>query len=452
MRWTSGQLSSILRLPQTEDRPIQGRLLLDSRQAQQDDLFVALNGEHTNGHLFVPQALAQGAWVLAETSQAQSLGVHPKVLLVEDCRNALETLASAARDLYHGDLVAITGSNGKTTTKELVYHLVAADRRCDATKGNLNSTLGVPLTLINELDQQDCFVLEAGASAPGEIARICRIARPTHGCITNLAVAHLERFGSLEGVAKAKGELMQWMADSDGCAIVNEGDPLISSLAKHVSRRKGFNLATGLLPGGHRLQMNGYDDQARACLSLDGHELRLGVPGKAFLHCAFAALAIALALEVPVALALEILSQPITLSGRMRVIHAKGITLLDDCYNSNPASLAAAIDTMSHMTCSGKRIAVLGGMGELGAESERLHFEAGKEAAKAAIDRFLVVGTESHVHSLAEGLRSSGAAVGDPLDREAAGRLLQRECVPGDIVLLKGSRSYGLEKLLEAWL
>ena len=452
MRWTSGQLCSMLHLPQVEDRPIPGRLVLDSRQVKTGDLFLALPGERTDGHSFISQALASGAWVLAEKARSKSWETEQRVLAVENTKLALADLGIAARAEYHGELIGITGSNGKTTTKELLHRLLATTRSTGATQGNLNSTLGVPLTLVNELHSQDVFVLEAGASAPGEIARICEIARPGLGCITNIAAAHLERFGDLEGVAAAKGELMNWLAKSGGSAVVNDADPLLVDLCSAVRHQHSYNTNTGLLPGGHRLQMEGYDEQARARLSLDSRELVLGNPGRAFMQCSFAALAIALAMDTPVDAAWEVLTQALELSGRMRVLHADGRILLDDSYNSNPASLEAALDTLSHMQCRGKRLAVLAGMGELGSESSRLHYEAGQKAASFPIAEFLVVGAGELEHALAAGLRDAGASANGPVPRDTAAVQLQRACAAGDILLLKGSRTYGLEKLLEVWL
>ena len=427
------------------------RALADSRGLRPGDLFVALPGERMDGHDFVPAALAAGAAAMVAEGARLTTGLagDPRVLCVADSREALLELGALARERHTGPLVAITGSNGKTTTKELTAQLLGRGRSTAASQGNQNSTLGAPLSLLNVLDGQEIYVLEAGMSQPGEIARLCAMARPTHGCITNIQPAHLEGTGGLAAVAQEKGQLFRWLEQHDGTGIVNEDDALVVEQAIGLRRRSGYSLrnhSTGAVQG---LEAVGADEQARFRIRLSGQECVLPVPGQAFLECAAAAVAIALELGLEPPRICQGLAAFQGAPGRMQVRRAAAWSLLDDSYNANPASMKAALDTLARMRAD-RRVAVLGEMRELGAESRTLHAEVGRHAAALGLDLVLLVGSLEARAAFEEGLRAGGGRAALQAENAAALRGLFGPKA-GDVVLLKGSRLTGLDLLAKEW-
>jgi len=424
---------------------------VDSRELRVGDLFIALVGERQDGHDHVGAALELGtAAVVAEPGRLNpSLRGDFRVLGVADTRQALLDLGAMARDRHTGPVVAITGSNGKTTTKELAVQILGRHLRATASQGNQNSTVGAPLSLLNALDGHEVYVMEAGMSQPGEIARLCAMARPTHGLITNIQPAHLEGTGGLDAVAREKGQLFRWLAQCDGVGIVNEDDPLVVAQAEILRRRSAFSLRKHRAGSQVGMWTVGVDHEARHLLSLSGHEVRLPVPGQAFLSCAAAACAIALELGMDPARIVEGLADFQGAPGRMAVRAMAGWTLLDDSYNANPASMAAALHTLSQMNAQ-RRVAVLGEMRELGADGARLHREMGALAAELGLDLVWLVGSSEARAAFAEGLAlGGGVAVGEAPHASGIAQLFTPR--PGDAVLLKGSRLTGLDALAEAW-
>ena len=424
---------------------------LDSREVRPGDLFVALPGERQDGHAYVAAALAAGAAaVVAEGGRLSAdLRGDARVLAVEESASALLELGALARDRHEGLVAAITGSNGKTTTKDLAVQVLSTSRTTAGSRGNQNSTSGAPISLLNELDGQQVYVMEAGMSQPGEIARLCAMARPTHGLITNIQPAHLEGTGGLEAVAGEKGQLFRWLEAHGGTGIVNEDDPLVARQAEILTRRSSWSLRHHRA-GALGMEAVDVDGQARHLFRLSGQELRLPVPGQAFLECAAAVCALALELGLGPEQIVSGLGGFSGATGRMSVRRGPGWTLLDDSYNANPASMKAALNTLAQ-TAATRRVAVLGEMKELGGESATLHREVGCFAAGLALDLVLLVGSEDARAALREGLREGGRGV----DGEAASaRGLAAAFSPraGDAVLLKGSRLTGLEALAGEWL
>ncbi|MDP2361425.1 MAG: UDP-N-acetylmuramoyl-tripeptide--D-alanyl-D-alanine ligase [bacterium] len=425
---------------------------VDSREIKAGDLFIALPGQRQDGHAYIGDALTAGAAaVLAE--EARLGAAHrddPRLLAVPDPHAALLDLGALARDRHEGSVLAITGSNGKTTTKELLLAMLGGRWRAAGSQGNQNSTVGAPLSLLNALDGHELYVLEAGMSLPGEIARICAMARPTHGLITNIQPAHLEGTGGLEAVAREKGRLFQWLAEHDGTGIVNEDDPLVAAQARILRRRGSYSLRNRSAGAGIVMESVGVDEQARHLFRLSGHELRLPVPGQAFLACVAAATAAALELGLDVPTLLAGIAAFRGSAGRMQLRRGGGWTLLDDSYNANPASLEAALRTLAAMG-GDRRVAVLGEMGELGGEAERLHRKCGRLAASLGLDLILLVGADAARAAYASGLREGG----HPPDGQAAtpaGLAALFTPRPGDLVLLKASRRTGLDALAREWI
>jgi len=275
------------------------------------------------------------------------------------------------------------------------------------------------------------------------------MARPSHGLITNIQPAHLEGTGGLAAVAAEKGALFRWLGGHDGTGIVNEDDALVAEQAQALGRRSSYSLRRRRAGAGFGMEAGDADEQACFRLRLSGQELRLTVPGQAFLECAAAAAAIALALGLDPADVLAGLAEVSAAPGRMSVSRAAGWTLLDDSYNANPASTAAALRTLAAMA-AGRRVAVLGEMRELGADSVRLHRETGLLAAGLGLDLVFLAGGEEARAALAEGLRAGGAG---PAGEAACAADIAALFAPraGDAVLLKGSRLTGLEVLAREW-
>lgn len=452
MRLSVRDIRALLGLPPAADERRPAGLCIDSRTAGAGQVFLALAGERSDGHAFVADALAAGALAaIADPGRLPAaLAADPRVWPAADGREALRVLAAATRAGFRGQVVAITGSNGKTSTKEALRGLLEGERAVAASPGNLNSTVGAPLALVNHLPDEGVYVLEAGASDFGEIRRICETARPTHGCITNIELAHLERFGDRAGVARAKWELWEWLAASGGHAVVNADDPLVLEGSKDVPRRSRYSLATGEAGAGVRVGILGMDREARARIRLAGQELSLPVPGRAWLECAFAATAIALALGLPERALPKGLARVPRAASRMARLELRGATVIDDSYNANPASMRAALQTLAALPAEGRRVAVLGGMNELGPASAELHRELGRWAGALGLDEFLLCGAGADLAALEEGLRAGGGS----LVSRAAGPAEAAEALaglgPGDALLLKGSRGYALERVLEA--
>jgi len=452
MRPTLAMLAARLGHAWNRPEPAGWRAVADSRALRPGDLFIALPGERVDGHAFVEAALAAGAAaVVAEPARLPlALRGDARLLAVADSRAGLLELGAAARDTHTGPLVAVTGSNGKTTTKELAAHLLSRRFRVAASQGNQNSTLGAPLSLLNALDGHGVYVMEAGMSLPGEIARLCAMARPTHGLITNIQPAHLEGTGGLEAVAREKGQLFRWLEASGGLALVNLDDPLVVEQAASNRRRSGYALRNHSAGAVHILEEAGADEQARFRLRLSGHECVLPVPGQAFLECAASASAIALELGMPADEVVAALAGFQGAPGRMQVRRAAGWTLLDDSYNANPASMRAALDTLARMSAA-RRVAVLGEMRELGDRSAELHAEVGRHAASLGLDLVLLAGAAEARAAFAEGLAAGGRGV-DAQAADAAGLRDAFTPRPGDAVLLKGSRLTGLDRLAREWM
>ena len=424
----------------------------DSRAVGPEQLFFALPGERVDGFDFVAQAVASGA---AGVVVARGRGVpegraNAAIIAVDDPRRALGDLARAVRTEFRGRVVAVTGSNGKTTTKELVAAALRPLGAVLRTPGNFNTDVGLPLTILSATGAEAAWVLEMAMRAPGEIAYLTEIARPEIGIITNVAAAHLETLGSIEGVARAKGELFAGLGPH-GTAVFPVDDPLIAAQAAPVApeRRLTFGERGGdvrvldFVPAGAggsvvRYAVRGAPVVVR--LPLGGaHNARNGA-------AALAAAAAAGVSPVDAAHALEAVTLP---PHRSAPVAAGGRTILDDCYNANPASMNAALGALAAASGAGLRFAILGDMLELGPGAEAAHKELGRAAGGlaglAAVGQFapIVVG-----EARAAGLAAERAVVAS--SPEAAAAVLASWTSAGDWILVKASRGLRLERAVEA--
>ncbi|MEI7035803.1 UDP-N-acetylmuramoyl-tripeptide--D-alanyl-D-alanine ligase [Fulvimonas yonginensis] len=415
---------------------------IDTRKLEPGDLFVALKGERVDGHDYVREAALRGA---AAALVTRRVDVDLPQVLVSDTQLALGDLASAVRAQRDVRVVGITGSNGKTTVKTLTASILSRHGRTHVNAGNYNNELGLPLTLLAMPADAEYAVLEMGAGKPGDIAYLAAIARPDIGLVNTIAPAHLERMGSVEGVAETKGALYQALP-ADGVAIINADDAFASFFEGLAGSRATlhFGLGAGVDVGATILEQR--VDGSRFVLRTPEGEAEVSLPlaGRHNVANALAASAIALALEVPLATIVAGLMHVPGVAGRLRSeAMPGGWTLIDDSYNANPGSVGAAIDTLA--LASGERWLVLGDMAELGPEARELHAGIGARARAAGIERLFAVGPLSAAAAQAFG----GAAEHHP-DKAALAASLARQLHAGVTCLVKGSRSAGMEQVVAA--
>ena len=393
------------------------RAVIDSRAAGPGDLFVGLVGEHVDGGRYAAQALAGGAWgvlVAPEHADAARCAKPGAVIAAEDPLHALQRLANAWRRALGCPVVGITGSVGKTSTKDILAAMLAQKLRTVANRENLNTEIGLPMTVLEAPAGTEALVLEMGMRGRGQIAELTAIAEPDVGLITAVAPVHLELMGSIEAIAAAKSELVAGLRPG-GTAIVPAGESLLDA-----HRRDDVTTVT-FGPGG----------------DVDALPEGLQVPFTSahMLRNALAALAAARAVGVEPDGLLDVALS--SLRGQ-RFELAGGIVVVNDCYNANPMSMRAALDDLA-ASASGRRVAVLGDMLELGPDEARFHAEIGAHARAAGVDVLVAVGPRA-AH-LADGY-GTVIAVGDA---QAAAAIVPGLLEPGDTVLLKGSRGVGLE-------
>ena len=422
-----------------EDRRFRG-LSTDTRTLQPGNLFVALRGPRFDGHDFAAGALALGAaGVLAERDPAQGPAIR-----VPDTYAALGRLAAHWRSRFDLPVIAVTGSNGKTTVKTLVAAILATEGPALATEGNLNNEIGVPLMLARLDAEHRAAVFELGASHPGEIARLTAWVRPTVGVVTNAGPAHLEGFGSLEGVARAKGELFAGLGPG-AAAVINADDAhadLWHRLAGERPRMTfGLERAADVTA-----RWEATDAGSRLLLQTPAgdRELTLAFPGRHNVMNALAAAAAALAAGVPLDRIAQGLATARPVAGRLRFLPGPaGACIIDDAYNANPASVLAALDVLAAQP--GERWLALGDMGELGEAAPELHARIGRAARERGVVRLWAAGPLAGV--AAEAFGPGAERFADSAELAEA----LRERVHGEVVLLvKGSRAARMERVVEA--
>jgi UDP-N-acetylmuramoyl-tripeptide--D-alanyl-D-alanine ligase len=426
----------------------------DSRAVQAEELFFALPGDRVDGFDFAAQAAAAGAAgvVVARRRGLPAGCADLAVMAVDDPRRALGDLARAVRAAFRGQVLAVTGSNGKTTTKELIAAALRPLGVALRTPGNFNTDVGLPLTILSASGTEAAWVLEMAMRARGEIAYLTDVARPRIGVITNVAAAHLETLGSLDEVARAKGELFAGL-DSEGIAVLPADDRRIAAQAAGVApeRRITFGArAAGDVRVLEVVSAGAAGAVVRYAVRGIPVVVRLPLGGAHNAKNGAAALAAALAAGVsPQRAALEL--QTVALPPhRAAVLPAGGRTILDDCYNANPASMSAALAGLATVAGDGRRFAILGDMLELGADAEALHQALGREAG-AGLAGLAAVG--NFAPTIVAGARAAGLtaarAVVASSPEEAAGAVAPWTAA-GDWILVKGSRGVRLERAVEA--
>jgi UDP-N-acetylmuramoyl-tripeptide--D-alanyl-D-alanine ligase len=427
-----------------------GPVVIDSRQAGPGALFAALRGERSDGHDFAAQAVAAGAAaVLAERE------VGAPAVIVEDVLAAMGALARAVVDrLPDVTVVGLTGSAGKTSTKDLLAHLLSRLGPTIAPPGSFNNEIGHPLTVLRAGEDTRYLVLEMGARGLGHITHLARIAPPDIGIVLNVGSAHIGEFGSRDVVAKAKGELVEALS-AQGTAVLNADDPLVRTMA---ARTPAEIVTFGRAPDATvRAADESLDAAGRCRFTLVTPEgsapVRLRLHGAHAVANALAAAAAARRLGMPVADVAAALSEAGPVSRwRMEVTERPdGVTVVNDAYNANPESVRAALDTVVHMAREGRAYAVLGGMAELGASTMSEHEKIGAYAARGGVAGLIAVGEIAA--AVLKGAEQVGTWTGERVQVEdvgAAVAALAERLRPGDVVLIKGSRVAGLERVAQA--
>ena len=419
-----------------EDRMVSG-VITDTRKPDADALFFALQGPNFDAHDVLAEAPGDVAAALVVARPV----AHPAAqILVDDTRLALGRLAAAWRQRFTRPVIALTGSNGKTTVKEMLRAILRRAGNPLVTEGNLNNEIGVPLTLLRLRESHDYAVIEMGANHPGEIAFLTQMARPDVALITNAGPAHLEGFGDLDGVASAKGEIFSGLGKSS-VAIINADDRYADFWKKLAGKRR-------IMTFGHHAQADiRIDDDGAPTVTIEGKTWPLEMPlqGAHNRMNAAAAIAAALAVGLDAAEILKGLENMLPVAGRLTPLPGRrGSRIIDDSYNANPASLRAAIDVLAAEP-AGRRILVLGDMAELGSDAEKLHAEMGQAARQAGIDFLFTFGALSAAGAEAFGDRAVAFLKQEELIEHVSG-LLDADTV----VLVKGSRVMRMDRVADA--
>lgn len=420
----------------------------DTRKPLAGGMFFALSGPNFNANAFAANALEGGAACAVVDDPA--VAVDDRFLLVPDTLKALQDLARHHRRSFNIPFIGITGTNGKTTTKELVHAVLSADRPTLATEGNLNNHIGVPLTLLKLKPEHRIAIIEMGASKPGDIAELCAIAEPTHGLITNIGKAHLEGFGSLDGVVRTKTELYAWLREHEGTAFVNGDDTLLMEQSEGITKR--FTYGTGVKNRIHGDFIDGPAPYLNFYFNVPSPAGVVTVPGfPSGWHCetqlvgtynlpnALAAVAVGKLFRVPDDFITDAICSYEPANSRSQFVDTGRNQLVLDAYNANPTSMQAALTNFGHIPSDKPKLAILGDMLELGEVSRKEHAAIAALADQLGLEA-LFVGTE-FMQAVGDGRCHANA--------EALAAALKADPPQGRLILIKGSRGIHLETVVE---
>src|SRR5438309_1064821 len=422
------------------------RVSTDSRTIKPGELFVALRGENFDAHNFLEQVAksgAAGAIVAGEVSA--KLPAPFSILRANDTLAAYQNLAANYRKTLPLKVLCITGSNGKTSTKDFAASILGRAYRVTKTEGNFNNHVGLPRTILQANREDQFAVWEIGMNHPGEIAALARIASPDAALVTNIGIAHIEFMGSREAIAQEKGALAE-AASASGFVILNADDPFSASMAKRVRARV---ILAGIESGAiHAEDVQQTSAGSEFTIIEGAHRCRaqLPVPGSHMVQNAMLAVAAGRAFGVSLEDCAAGLAATPLIKARLQIREINGVRFIDDSYNANPDSMKAALRTLMELESDGKRVAVLGKMLELGAESERGHQEVGEAAATLGIDHLIAIADDT-IAIAAEKAGLENFAVAK--DASEAAEMLSEIVGPGDLVLIKGSRSSRTELVLD---
>jgi UDP-N-acetylmuramoyl-tripeptide--D-alanyl-D-alanine ligase len=431
-------------------RPVLGAAV-DSREVAPGNLFVALPGERTDGHAFVAEAIARGAaavLVAREPDGVDLESVDASIVQVPDTLRGFHAIAAAWRTRFDPLVVGVTGSIAKTSTKEAIATVLAAELVTLKNEGNQNNEVGLPLTVMRLRPDHQAAVLEMGMYVGGEIAELARIGRPEIGVVTAVQPVHLSRIGTIEAVERAKGELVEALPP-DGVAVLNADDERVRRMADRTTARViTYGFAADAAVRADDVESAGADGM-RFSLVAEGAQRPVAIPtlGRLAVHNALAAAAVGLASGIPADRVAAALARGWSAPHRGELVRAGDVTIVDDSYNASPGSVLAALDLLAGM--SGRLVAVLGEMLELGDESDRGHERVGVAAA-ATVQLLVVVGAGAA--GIARGAREAGLAaeqIVEVADRAEALTALGQRLKPGDVVLVKASRGIELDVLVD---
>jgi UDP-N-acetylmuramoyl-tripeptide--D-alanyl-D-alanine ligase len=417
----------------------------DTRTLQDGDLYLALKGENFDGNDFIKQAAEQGAvGALYDGKLPEDLPASFGLLHVKDAHQSLQQLAAAWRKELSCRVVMITGSSGKTTTKDFTTAVLQSARRVTATQGNYNNNIGLPLSILRASRTDEVAIWEIGMNHRGEIAPLAALGKPDIAIITNIGTAHIGFLGSREAIAEEKGDLFAALP-SDGLAILPASDAFCETLLR---RTKARPMRVGLEVGelqARNLVTTEAGTHFKVADEASSYPAFLSVVGKHMVSNALLALAAGVACGVPLEEGIAALAQMKASKSRLALSEHHGIRLIDDTYNANPDSMEAALATMGTLPCSGRRIAVLGRMGEMGFYSEQGYQRVGKAAA--SLD--LIITIDPETAAMAQAAREAGVReVHEVLDNKEASQLLLSIVKSGDLVLVKGSLSAHLKEVV----
>jgi UDP-N-acetylmuramoyl-tripeptide--D-alanyl-D-alanine ligase len=461
MRWTVEEVAGALGVTPPRDVDPLARLAgvsINSRTVVPGELFVAIHGARHDGHNFVVAALEAGALagvVAADRIAGFSEEQRTKLLAVPDPLVALQLLAQCVRTRWGRRLAAVTGSAGKTTTKEILAALLAARFRVLKSEGNLNNDYGLPLQLLRLEETDEAAVVELGMNHAGELKRLAEIARPDVGVVTRVAPVHLEFFASIEEIALAKRELIEGLTGRDSVSVLNADDPLVARFAKVAPGRVvTYGVAERADFSAEKIQDRGLNGTEFDFLGPDGRaRLSLPLAGRHNISNALAALAAASVWGVGAREAQEVFPKLEATGMRGRVLqYDAGFTVINDCYNSNPVALGAMTGLLTSTPAAGRHILAAGEMLELGATSAHLHREAGRLAAETG-NLDWIIGVQGDAQHLVQGAIKAGNPAAHAkffATSTEAGEFLSGLMQSGDVLLVKGSRGVKMERIVEA--
>lgn len=433
-------------LQKGEDAFVEG-VSTDTRTISRGELFIALIGENFNGHEFLKRAVLSGASavMISDASYGKDIDAHVSVFLVKDTKKGLEDLAHFHRMRFHVPVIGVTGSNGKTTTKDMITSILRTRFHVTATEKNFNNEIGLSMTLLSMTAETEVCVVEMGMRGFGQIAELCTIASPTMGVVTNVGTSHIGILGSQDNIAKAKKELIDALP-ADGTAILNGDDERVSAMGRGFAGRivrYGMNGRYTVRGSDVRFEE---EDTRYTCTCFDeAFKVKLHLLGIHNVYDALAATAAARVLGVDTGKIQKALGEFRPADQRQSVVNIGGITVLDDSYNANPLSMEMAFRSAKQIA-GNHYFLVLGDMGELGRFEEKLHYETGVKAGKIGFDGLITVGPLSRF--LAKGAEEAGMKTVVTCDTcEEAAEKLMKMAAPGDVVLVKGSHYMHMERI-----
>ena len=422
----------------------------DSRTLKPGELFVALRGENFDGHKFVESAVkAGGAGAIVDLNWKGNISKNFALIRATDTLAAYQNLAANYRKLLRLKVLAITGSNGKTSTKDFAASVLAQKFRVTKTEGNFNNHVGLPRTILEATSDDEVGVWEIGMNHPGEIAALSRIAAPDGAIVTNVGVAHIEFMGTREAIANEKGALAEAVG-SEGTVILNADDPYTKDMAERTRAKVIFTGTTGGTIRASEITQSANGSEFTILEGAHRCRAQLPVPGLHMVQNALLAVAAGRAFGISLEeCAAGLVGTPLT-KARLQIREIRGVQFIDDSYNANPESMKAALRTLVELDADGKRIAVFGEMRELGDESERGHREVGETAAMLGVDHLIAIGNVAG--AIADAAEHAGlknrVTVASTVE---AAELLDEIVRPGDLVLIKGSRLARTEEVIESF-